>query len=158
MGNEYSRGPRVECLQYMVGLCGRDPDEDIHPGGVRCEHTRVQLKSAERGVFGVEDDKVEFSVGEHFDNNWSGCLDPGSNQPVTTSKLRSKHGVAHHQFFPLRSSTRAASRSMRSTPICRVRSIRSIGIQFSISKSFGPRFHQSKSRIVISLPVAGMPA
>ena len=47
---------------------------------------------------------------------------------------------------------------MRSTPIWRVRSIRSMGTQFSINRSFGPRFHQSKSRMVMSLPVAGMPA
>ncbi len=40
MGNEHSRGPRVECLQYVVGLCGRDPDEHVHPRGFRREHTR----------------------------------------------------------------------------------------------------------------------
>ena len=79
MRNEHSRGPHVECLQYVVGLCVRDPDEHIHPRGFRREHTRVQLKSTERGVFGVEDDQVEFGVGKHFDNNGRGRLDPGSN-------------------------------------------------------------------------------
>ena len=55
-----------------------------------------------------------------------------------------------------RRSTSMRSRSIKSTPICRKRSIISIGTQFSIKKS-PSRFHQSKSRKVMSLPVAGTP-